>query len=582
MGRKSRKVKSPVKQWGEKEMKKAINMHNKGVYSLRQIAQATGISHMTISRRFSGRGTIDATFVKTNSRRGLPPRLSEVDEQALVDYIETMNKCGFRVSWSTIVARAQEYKNEVFGQSWIDGFRKRHNISAKLVDTVTSERARSLNSARINTWCSKWDSFTRTHGITNASQVFNMDETGSMAREARYSTLVVNQGAANKVQAASSDRHHTSAVTVCADGSILPPFFIFSAEQRLPKNWSNEAPEGSQATCNPKGSMTIEAFGEYAQFIISHMRAVERAARSAASDGPPDNLQASQDPWLVLLCDNLEAHVVNEKALALLLAHRIILFTFPSNVTSVMQPLDVSIFKPWKQHEREIRTHLITLSKSSASTGRAYAAIVKDIITHLAEKPSLVQKAFETTGVWPVKKDVTDHLKAKNKLDTGDMEFIVNRPTPYLELKEYKDQIARLGVSPSKQKQAGIKRILELPTTTGKKKRRTSYGRSTEGGAANSTEAIMSIEKERTKQAAEKDEKDKQQMKKLQQAAPVINFMTTLGYIPKNKNKATKAELEDFNTKHNLGIVIKKKVKIEEVLAMFVQYIAALPAPTPT
>lgn len=90
------------------------------------------------------------------------------------------------------------------------------------------------------------------------------------------------------------------------------------------------APYGSKGLANPSGWMTIELFPQALEFLISKMNV------------------SLQNPGLLIMDDH-DSHVTLN---VIDLARRsgLIILTFPPHCSHRMQPLDVSIFGPFKTY----------------------------------------------------------------------------------------------------------------------------------------------------------------------------------------------------------------------------------------
>jgi len=123
--------------------------------------------------------------------------------------------------------------------------------------------------------------------------------------------------------------------TICADGSPpLPPVVICPGENII-EDWFQDNLTGAEVIAVSQTGYTNESIAVSSlDHFIKHVDA-----------GPEVHLR-------ILL---LDSHTTHHKDDFILKCHenRIVQFVFPSDLTQVLQPLDVGVFRPWKHYHNK-------------------------------------------------------------------------------------------------------------------------------------------------------------------------------------------------------------------------------------
>ena len=173
------------------------------------------------------------------------------------------------------------------------------------------------------------------------SSIFNLDETGMQQKGNRLRNVVIPKNVDARVRkiTAANEYHVTLVATIFADGSRLPPFFILpgqrkSAEPRFYEPGSENkqllgTPQGSAFSMSESGYMTDEIWQtEFVPYLVRHV-----------------NMRRSNSmQWALGVCDGYGSHTMTAEALEMLLSNRIHLLCMPSHTSTVLQPLDVTVF----------------------------------------------------------------------------------------------------------------------------------------------------------------------------------------------------------------------------------------------
>ncbi|KAJ8889393.1 hypothetical protein PR048_008892 [Dryococelus australis] len=181
-------------------------------------------------------------------------------------------------------------------------------------------------------------------------------------------------------------REHGELVTVCcmivANGNSLPPVFVFP-KIRLRDCYLAGAPTECLGLPSSSGWMTADLFIK----VLQHVQ----QKTNCSSENP-----------ILLLLDNHSSHITVE-SVSFAKDHGIILLTIPPHGSYCMQPLDISVFGPFKA---ALRVTFNDLTRSLASQSKVIRA---ENIASLAGvayinsfTPKNILSSFSKTGIWPL------------------------------------------------------------------------------------------------------------------------------------------------------------------------------------
>ena len=159
-------------------------------------------------------------------------------------------------------------------------------------------------------------------------RIWNLDETATTTVQ-RCNKIVTKKGIkqVNSVTSGEGRALVTSCFFISASGDTIPPAMIFP-RKKFKQHMLNNAPSGSLDLANPTGWMNTELFVEVIQHFMSK------------------TFSSKENPSL-LIFDNHESHL-SIKALDLAKNYGVTILTIPPHSSHKMQPLDISVFAPFK------------------------------------------------------------------------------------------------------------------------------------------------------------------------------------------------------------------------------------------
>ena len=309
----------------------------------------------------------------------------EIDLQILAHVLE-LRDMQVPVTMDDICNHARELVKPVSpgfqaSQGWVAAFMKRHDLCLRAKTSLAQRLPKDLEE--------KIESF-HTFVVNKRAKdefddhlIINMDETPV------YFDLVpgktVNEKGAKSVlvrTTGNEKRHFTVVLAVSANGDVLPPMVIFKGKRELkfdfPKDWV--------VTVQEKGWMDGELMLRWIKDIYLKFTKKDRS---------------------MLVLDSFRGHLTDKVKKSLRKGNSV-MAVIPGGCTSKLQPLDVSINKPFKTELRNSwRAYIREASKTARDAGERVKSATKETVVNwlvsavnsLIEKPDMVRKSFKVCGI---------------------------------------------------------------------------------------------------------------------------------------------------------------------------------------
>ncbi|XP_023028697.2 uncharacterized protein [Leptinotarsa decemlineata] len=244
--------------------------------------------------------------------------LSSKQVRILAYEFAVANNKRFAESWS---------EKGMAGKEWLFGFRQRYKLTLRTPEQISLSRATSFNKTNIEAFFKNLREL-RTKYNLESHDIYNLDETATTTvhKPPKISTKMGNK---NVGQVTSAERGTlvTLVGIIGATGEFVPPFLIFP-RVHFKEHMLHGAPPGSKGIATPTGWMNSSLFLPLLQHFAEH----ERPTR--------------EKPKLILL-DNHESHL-SIVALDFAKENGILMLTLSPHCSHKIQPLDVSVFGPFK------------------------------------------------------------------------------------------------------------------------------------------------------------------------------------------------------------------------------------------
>lgn len=303
---------------------------------------------------------------------GLPPEEAKI----LAFQYATSLKKDIPESWK---------RNQCAGRDWLEGFIKRSQcISLRKPEATSLARSMGFNKPVVmqfyGTLCHLLEKYK-----LGPENIFNLDETGVTSVQTPGKVLA-KKGTKQVGQVTSAERGEL--VTLCcvinALGNSLPPFFIFPTV-----NFRNAMLHG--APLRSDGAATVSGWMNSAIFILVMKHFIKFSKSSLQNK-------------TLLIMDNHYSHVSIE-VIDLAKDNGVILLTLPPHCSHKLQPLDKTVFGPFKKYYNDAcRAWLlnnprnrITIHEIAGLVGKSYP---------LAFSTSNILSGFSSTGIFPFDKNI--------------------------------------------------------------------------------------------------------------------------------------------------------------------------------
>ncbi|SPO30161.1 related to transposase [Ustilago trichophora] len=350
----------------EERLQLAINELEQGQHnSICKAAAVHNVPESTLRHRMLGR----------QSKKGAneaEQALTSAAENAVVTHIRRCACSGFPL----MPAIVMEYANAVswplpaggtpikLSHAWLQSFLLWHpEIKSHWSRCLDNAQLTGTDEAGIQQWFTQLASILHEYNVSSTN-IYNMDETGFMFGVGGHERVVVPSGDQAASFRAQPGNRESATVIEC----------IGSAGQRQMEN----VPATWRFAKSNNGWTNNEIAVQWVETIFD-----------------PSTTPSPSSAWRLLILDGHGSHTSVEFCNALW-SRRIIPFLFPPHATHVMQPLDVSIFRPLKgryQHAvNEAAQHVDTINKALFAT--FYAQAHEMVLTQ-----SAVQKAFTDSSI---------------------------------------------------------------------------------------------------------------------------------------------------------------------------------------
>jgi hypothetical protein len=395
----NRKRKTNRVQVLEEDMKRAVERVLAGE-GVRRVALMEGINRQTLSRyvkkvRKSQNENREVTYTSSFATRQI---FTPADEEILTEYLLESSRMCYGLTPADVRSLAYDLavKNEKTipeswqrdkkaGKDWLTGFLKSHrNLSIRSPEATSLSRVTSFNETNVKEFFDKLEEVMNRHQFPPQA-IWNLDETGCTTVQ-KPCKVVAQTGLKQVAQVTSAERG--TLVTVCsvinALGNFLPPAVIFP-RVHFKNVMINGCPPGTLGLAKQSGWMTSDNFLLVLEHIVTHVKC------SIASS-------------VLLVMDNHETHV-NIEVIDFCRRSGIVILTFPPHCSHRLQPLDRTVYGPFKKYYNSGCDRFMTNHPGQTMTIYDVGSVIGYAFP-LAFTPTNILAGFRVTGICPFDRNI--------------------------------------------------------------------------------------------------------------------------------------------------------------------------------
>lgn len=291
-------------------------------------------------------------------------------------------------------------KNRIAGRDWFDGFMSCHPaVSMRRAEATSLARASAFNKANVKAFFDLYIEASQKIEF-EPQNIWNVDETG-LTTVHKPNRVISRRGARRVGQITSGERGTivSMALAVNAAGGKAPPYLVFP-RVRFQNYFLTGGPDQCNGGANQSGFINGDNFLEF----IKHFHTFTKCTK--------------ENPILLLL-DNHVSHRTLE-VIKYCRENGIHMLSFPPHCSHRLQPLDVSVFGPWKKVANTLCEDWVKMHPGQAMTIYNMPEIFRKALETVSE--SNIKSGFGATGIWPL-----------NRNKFTDIDFMPSKPTdrPY-------------------------------------------------------------------------------------------------------------------------------------------------------
>lgn len=381
-------------------MLRAVNEIGPGK-SIRSVAKDYEINYRTLTRyykKFANRNDLGEATDVTVGYVKIRQVFTDTEELQLAAYLKKMSDIYFGLSPYEVRKFALEYAtalnrkmpqtwttNKMAGIDWFKGFMKRQSsLSLRKPEATSLARASSFNKVNVEAFFKNLLTVQDRHHFS-PSDIWNVDETGITTVQ-RPERVVARRGVKQIGSITSAERGSlvTMALAVSATGNSIPPFFVFP-RVHFREHFVTSGPPGCYGSANSSGWMNENTFYEYMVHFVRHTK-------------------CNKEHPLLLLLDNHDSHL-SIKTLDFCKDNGIVVLSFPPHCSHRLQPLDRSVYGPFKHYVNMACDNWIRTHPGKSMTIYDIPAIVREALPSAVSCKN-VMAGFSCTGIYPFNQNI--------------------------------------------------------------------------------------------------------------------------------------------------------------------------------
>ena len=397
-------------------MKKAIKDYKTGT-SLRASSRNNRIAYTTLQRHVT-----DSDLLNKGGQTYLTMEM----EEELITYAKYRSSRGFGITKTQFIKEATELVNSIRGTSplitllsnkWWEGFQQRHPFfkalrpkGQKLKEKIIAEQ----NEEVIRSFYKLFRKLMLQFKFT-PSQVWNVDETGSSQKETASYIVGDRRQRSCSGEESLNALHMTMVACINGEGKFSPPLFILKGDE-VERSALDAAFPKSMIATSLTAYINEEIFNDW---FINWISVIREQSSSR----------------MLLIIDNCTSHI-RPSTIELAKLHKVELLALPPNLTHILQPLDVCMFRSLKGMIRSTLSETLCFHRTRTLSPKQFIELCCTCVQQTFITDS-IQFAFTAAGLFPL-----DESKAFARIKRLNQDLNTNVPVPVIKQKH--DIISKL------------------------------------------------------------------------------------------------------------------------------------------
>lgn len=397
---KEKKKRTPI---NVDDLTNAIKMIKEKKFSTFGASKHFGLPRTTLRRHLKHCLEIGNDVSKLHENLAVNQVFDRTEEHSLVDYIKDAAHLQFGLTLKDVKILAYQFAkangkkypkswdtNKMAGDYWLRLFRKQYQneLSLRKPEATSLARSSAFNKHTVRL---TFDNFKKVlsqcPSDIKATDIWNLDETG-LSTVHVPPKILAPLGAKQVGSMTSAERGTTVTMiaAINAGGGFIPPMLIFP-RVNFKDFMITGAPEGSIGGANPSGWSNESMFVIFLQHFIKYAK-------------------PTKEQPVILIMDNHGSHI-SVPAIQMAKDNGVKLITLHPHTSNHMQPLDKSVFGPFKTYFNTAANELLmspghvgkplTIYDIAGLVGKAFP---------LAFTPNNICKGFSSTGFHPLNENI--------------------------------------------------------------------------------------------------------------------------------------------------------------------------------
>lgn len=325
------------------------------------------------------------------------------EERNLVDYIKDAAHLQFGLTLKNVKTLAYQFAkvngknypkswdtNKMAGDYWLRLFRKRYQkeLSLRKPEATSLARSSAFNKHTVSLTFDNYKKvLSKCPSDIKATDIWNLDEAGLSTVHVPPKILApLGEKQVGSMTSAERGTTVTMIAAINAGGGFVPPMLIFP-RVNFKEFMLTGAPEGSIGGANPSGWSNESMFVKFLQHFIKYTK-------------------PTKEQPVILILDNHESHI-SVPAIQMAKDNGVMLITLHPHTSHHMQPLDKSVYGPFKTYFNTAANELLMTPGHVGKPLNIYdiAGLVGKAFP-LAFTPNNICKGFSSTGFHPLNENI--------------------------------------------------------------------------------------------------------------------------------------------------------------------------------